>query len=107
MNNEKLAKWAGFRQNPYPYKGEREHWFTPDKNTTDRLPNFLIDETACFKWLVPKLTGWQMRNWNGLSQTTVVVWQGNAWDNYCATKETPALALCLAISKLIDGGKNG
>ena len=63
--------------------------------------NFAQSLDACFKWLVPKL----FRNRIELTYTMNGKWRcvlGNP--NVCEVEEaeTPPLALCLAIEKLID-----
>lgn len=63
---------------------------------------------ACFKWIVPKLEGIELKNVN-------IKRAGNLSGGYCSVRlfqgsrqydsgiaETPSLALCLAIEKLID-----
>ena len=74
---------------------------------------------ACFKWFVPKLFTWSIgKNWelqkdftiieNGIKASIDLHWIDP--DKYDRVKpseaiaETPALALCLAIEKLIDEG---
>jgi len=60
---------------------------------------------ACFKWLVPKLSWFQLNNWNKKKEyiAFVGVEEGKTFDG--KDKNNPALALCLAIEKLIRGNK--
>ena len=98
--NEKLARWAGFRpatqgeyspgSTPQPDM-ERRGWgiMYPDGQIKWYLPSFDSSLNSCFKWLVPKLD--QAQYYEVLRSIKVKT-------------ETPALAICLAIEKLIDGG---
>jgi len=116
MNNElnkKLAEWVGFKHSTYrdeehPSK-EYHCWILPRATTayiTDHeMPNFTESLDACFKWLVPKLTG--------LQQIILQPDEGKRWylgmtvddELYENIGFYPALALCLAMEKLIDGEK--
>ena len=82
--NEKLAKWGGIGIDEFiMYKKEY---------------NFIQSLDACFKWLVPKLEKeLPTADFYELLKKWLyhLVWSGG----------NPALALCLAIDKLIDGGK--
>ena len=99
--NKKLAEWAGFRyRNGLWIHSERD-------GVTMDLLNFTDSLDACFKWLVPKLLSWGMDNEHEDNPNMGIVF-------YCTTDKTfkvweqayvatPALALCKAIEKLIDG----
>ena len=107
---KKLAEWAGFT------------WWQPLRGflTPEHIPELLepseLDFTDpvwgisyCFKWLVPKLR--EERYHYKLNSVRegghfAVVWRHTEGLIYNAQAETPALALCLAISKLIDGEAN-
>jgi len=98
--NKKLAEWAGFKWDGrgwhYPRVGEKAHVvYCPD------LPNFTQSLDACFEWLVPKLKYVIISNWNKKKRPTVSVFDGEG-TCFMESAETPALALCLAIEKLID-----
>ena len=94
---EKLAKWAGFEK---------------------AIPVFTDSLDACFQWLVPRL---RVRGRHRMLDEIHLYPDGSGWlceldmvltkdDEYEADKckvshnraETPALALCRAIEKLID-----
>lgn len=60
--------------------------------------DFTTDLSLCFKWLVPKLTDAQRARLPGEFFHDGSFTFNGFWDN-------PALALCLAIEKLIDGEK--
>lgn len=104
--NQKLAEWAGFKEincKP-PYTVLFLWWLSPKKDRLDKLPDFTTSLDACFKWLVPKLENthsWIFgKNINGFAMTiwskadVVIIITGEA--------DTPALALCKAIERLID-----
>lgn len=100
--NEKLARWAG----NCPIGGS--------------TPNFTDSLDDCFKWIVSKLKdlGWMARvqysplrdndtgkllsDWTGYASVFYVEVGNSFRVTHWATSETPALALCLAIEKLID-----
>ena len=108
--NRKLAEWAGFRQvvGYWQVKWQEVTWEYPDGDycPDDSLPNFTQSLDACFKWLVPKLLATHevtLHHWDK--------WEADLFakvplslDSGVVTAETLALALCLAIEKLIDGG---
>ena len=90
--NEKLTKWARI-----------EKW--------KPLPQFTSNLNACFKWLVPRVVtmegilyiGIEFYNWG----TEANVWHNNSnqLPLYSHQDKNPAIALCRAIEKLIDGDK--
>ena len=121
---KQLAEWAGFTK-PIPSvpldqldELEKEiyndFWIYPDgTNTLDHvteklvshgLPYFPKSLDACFKWLVPKLEEWSIASdythsqMEGYIATATVT---KPFSHNVAHAETPALALCLAIEKLI------
>jgi len=103
---EKLAKWAGFKY------GFRYGWDSPDGSWCRVLPYFDESLDACFKWLVPKLTGFLYQytiTINNIRDGWACQLYGHTDNPYIPkrideTGETPALALCKAIEKLIDEG---
>ena len=76
--------------------------------------DYLCDESglsACFKWLVPKVTAnddYTLQVAQSKYHTTVHItphYEGTPnFRYYGEDGQKPALALCLAIEKLIDGG---
>ena len=127
--NRKLAEWAGFKKVrdatfPDTALGYPEMWHSPidtyfyvGTNTEAlNMPDFTSPLDVCFRWLVPKL-----ENVNGRRLEEIHLYPTSR-DNYlceldmvqienryspeCEVKwaaaEAPALALCLAISKLIE-----
>ena len=102
--NKKLAEWAGFRFYDY---GNSTIVFDSEENSYES-PDFTDPELGiayCFKWLVPELLS---RNYY------VEIIQGEVDDATChlhtnlnkpeflTYAKTPALALCLAIEKLME-----
>ena len=120
MNNElnkKLAEWAGIRYEPdqdvFKVIFPDGSWYNIGHNwVLDEVePNFTESLDACFKWLVPELyereyyyelLQWNSRQHKAIINKRTVEWAVTASD---AVAKTPALALCLAIEKLIDGEK--
>ena len=107
--NKKLAEWAGFHyqeEDGYHYRG----WIYADSLNQSRRYiselNFTQSLDACFKWLVPKIDKTHHLtielNWNRFT-TELYLLDGFGSGKYVGEAETPALALCLAIEKLIDG----
>ncbi len=104
--NKKLAEWAGFKLEEYTTTGLVMHlkrWVYPDSKKYEWLPSFTESLDACFKWLVPKLPAGCLL-WYGHNKGfgAVINFPHQEVDN-----DNPALALCLAIEKLIDGVKKG
>jgi len=106
--NKKLAEWAGFTD--IRQGAERLVGITPDGKLLSGIV-FTQSLDACFKWLVPKLWVCQYVLDEGIFHVWVVSRpskEGKAPPRCSALDEfNPALALCLAISELIDGEKNG
>lgn len=116
---EKVAIWAGFRkatQEEYSpgstpdSRYDRRGWGYryPDGSIKWFLPDFPHNESACFKWLVPKLDEWSIskteRNEGEFLPRAVIGHRDakNNWHYSSKWAETPSLALYLAIEKLID-----
>jgi len=127
--NKKLVKWAGFKLETFPYfneisntpSGFEEKWVQPDGTILGiahptPVPNFPESLDACFKWLVPKVlqNKWKVRiAWSGIPPGKPQANLSN-WDSQFIRQtrpqisvyaETPALALCKSIEKLIDKGE--
>lgn len=108
--NKKLAKWAGCYEAINKYTG-LVCWWYPDGyiHGSAAPPQFTDYLDLCFKWLVPKL--------NDMGEKVRMISQprsggaffcavgGKYLAHACVYAETPALALCKAIEKLIDGEK--
>ncbi len=116
--NKKLAEWAGFEFGTgtvdFPDIGVTEvvdGWHYPNKTFVPKwatmdggLPNFPESLDACFKWLVPKLGSKDLLIWIRCDNIPRVTITDAIKDEVLITvlgKEL-ALALCLAIEKLID-----
>ena len=110
---EKLAKFARFKSicaKSKPF--EWLWWLSPQGERLRELPNFPESLDACFKGLVPKLKSLLDRETARIrleySQRKEGEWLFYFEDyiphsHHYAYGETPALALCKAIEKLIDG----
>jgi len=102
--NKKLAEWAGFKN---PRFEEEGIIFTGAINgrVWGNLYVDLFTQSldACFKWLVPKAELDEIRVWK-----TGAGWGADIMPRTLTTPivnnygETPALALCLAINKMIE-----
>ena len=96
--NKKLAEFAEFNLHYNEYLS-RWRWQTPDGEWDIDFTNPDTGIAYCFKYLVPKLV-WSI--W--------LINAGNGWEfhiimpmrHIVGKAETPALALCKAIEKLID-----
>ncbi len=97
--NKKLAKWwypEGHLLGSMPSTGDIL-WGTKERQEWVNFPDSLDD---CFKWLVPKLQDFTMGRHFLLNEFYFqAVDKATYTESRC---ETPALALCLAIEKLID-----
>lgn len=99
---EELAKFAGFNLVPrFGGTDTREAlWQYPNGDHSRALPNFPESLDDCFKWLEPGLAYYHIDNQDKPEHWAMVSIDGIHYrDSYA---ETPALALCLAIEKLID-----
>lgn len=126
---KKLAKWAGFTINKQNLGRGSEHlWIYPDNNV-GTLPDFTQSQDACTKHLVPKvlkehaiIETYSFKQASGLYYSETEIWDrgcrdsstvevlkcksvGKAFVQDFDLDKTNALSLCLAIEKLIDGGK--
>jgi hypothetical protein len=122
--NEKMLSFAGFlriipakidnaSEPPIYYNVEYYIEYEDGVSlTTSNPPNFPESLDACFKWLVPKLyrdnyyydlLQWDNGRHKAIISKATVEWAVTASDTIA---ETPALALCRAIEKLIDEGVN-
>ena len=99
--NKKLAEWAGFLP---PICDADYHMRQPTKyKPCLEIPHFTDSLDACFKWLIPKLDGYTISYSPEKCAHEAIARSCNRYFN--SWHETnPALALCLAIEKLIDGG---
>ncbi len=118
--NKKLAEWAGFRLDATGVNKEIPVWvepdgkipFTPAEYYLDginyHLPDFSNSLDACFKWLVPKLPDYYITFTiypDNIVEAYIMYYpngKDNALEEAYGQGETSALALCLAIEKLID-----
>jgi len=104
---DKLAKWAGF-QWLKATDGEY-HWFDANNDIvspTDEEGNVIWDMNALFKWLVPKLVSGDLyiELYITAEDTAVAIKRATSTVSFVC-QLNPALALCLAIAKLIDTGE--
>ena len=126
----KLAEFAGFQfirvdlipfhKKPDDYQTNYwyafDHWVFPDgTKTKGNCPDFLHDETACFKYLVPKfyqMPGAHVMDLKYIAFSPEIelvryscgLLFANEEHYYCAGN-TAALAISGAFEKLIDGGR--
>ena len=106
--NRKLAEWAGFHKRDPKISVD---WWRPDGDYEgSKLPNFTQSLDACREWLVPKLRHYELRDSQDKHQAYVNICvtflEHGEFPPYESSRaETPALAFCLAIEKLINGGK--
>lgn len=123
--NKKLAEWAGVPHITWIAHDKTQYFLDQSCMTEIKLPDFTDSLDACFKWLVPKLqkedwmarvqwsplrdneTGKLISDWTGYAQVYDVTYKrGIRYFDDWAIAETPSLALCLAIEKLIDRDNN-
>ena len=118
--NKKLAEWAGFekgegrkifrKEGGWVYTETNIWWLTPMvgkyRGEWEHLPYFTQSLDACFKWLVKD--NWSVSfNAKRVCLLTIPKAKGIYGSDVIvgkAEQPSPALALCLAIEKLIDSG---
>jgi len=111
--NRKLAEWAGFkfsvRGYTFPPGADTYPWNAYWKDG-QRTPNFTQSFDACLKWLVPLLWICHIELLDGIFwsvEVSIPDLRGSGeHGSGKALDENLALALCLAISILIDGEQN-
>ena len=118
--NRKMLTFAGFTAASYrncPAEttdyGKKHpnaicHYEHPEtKDIINSPPDFTNDLNACFKWLVPKLDIEEPQILCDLGQygCEVSVYNNDTGKSYDYINESPTLAFCKAIEKLIDGEK--
>lgn len=112
--NERLATWSGFKHTKFKgeYDGKKftmSNITQPDGKTYKTyfgdIPDFTSDLNAIFKWLVPKLKGLAEIDISSPDENGRTMCKVIAYENSYGNGETPALALCLAIDKLITEEK--
>lgn len=111
---KKLAEWTGwtYDKGAEHYEGDRYLryglWYSPDGNTKGHThsPNFPESIDTCIKWLVPQAL--KLLAKKGYIPPIMKLFQ--LWYDELVTltgdssnTNEAALALCLAIEKLIDG----
>jgi len=103
--NEKLLKWAGFKRVEREFASALDEpaWEYPNGewDLERDIPDFTSLD-ACFKWLVEKACNQLAdKDISTIDEAYAKLFQ--QWIEQMTYKQ-PALALCLAIEKLIDGG---
>ncbi len=99
--NRKIAEWVGFE-----YLSHLSAWNLRQTDGLldlhEEIPDFTDPEWGIahlFKWVVPKLDYWLISQETGKSVGAVVQYLGQSFTHL---DETPALAMCYAVIKLID-----
>lgn len=102
--NRKLIEFAGFEYRIEMHYGSPRHvWIYPDGTKRPSKPDFPHSLDLCFQWLEPKLRHYELQNWDSKGHTA---YAGIEKGRYKIAKaDTPALALCRATEKLIDGSE--
>lgn len=102
--NKKLAEWAGLFPQPdwRIWCNEVDKYYDCEVNLFTYPPYFTHSLDACFKWLVPKLYHTSLSR----SDDSIYIAEASLYENDLTQEAyyegNPALALCLAIEKLID-----
>lgn len=115
--NKKIAEWAGFKfveEVTEHLGGGREeitpcYWNYPDGDWGYLLPDFtdpVWGIAYCFKYVVPKIASWRVvlyqNDAGGVTSYIDSACKCGMWEETLSFAETPALAFCLAVEKLID-----
>lgn len=119
--NIKLAEWVGFTwyNEPCSHTGCSGHcgWRYPNGDKVyplgmQSLPNFTESLNACIKWLVPKLQDmgiyWELHQGARRYPVAKLFWNKKAFWKFTNLKwvfengETPAIAFCRAVERLIN-----
>ena len=103
--NKKLAKWTDIKDYTI-YSNIANAEFT-DPYSKQHAYSLLFTNSldVCFKWLVPKLVSGDLHiEWYTTDEDTAVTIKRGTDTISFVCQSNPALALCLAIEKLIDKG---
>jgi len=95
--NKKLAEWAGLKWKLGDLGGFADEYGYLQ-------PYFTQSLDACFKWLVPKLGKYPCIKFDFEDGLVFAYVCADDDKNAYGSAETAALALCLAIERLIDNG---
>jgi len=103
--NEKIAKAFGFiKTEKVPYKDATgtqycDIWVHEDDYMSVQMPDFAGNFKILFKFIIPQLGLWSINsNGAGMVAARLVDKDGVVYD---AVGEKPALAICLAIEKML------
>lgn len=111
--NKKLAEWAGFKP-PHPKCTEPNHMSLPNEYRKGeyfcvRIPDFTQSLDACFKWLVPeRISEVTFMFASNCVSCDIEDLESNFFEGHANTESIEeawtksALALCLAVERLID-----
>ena len=105
--DKKLAEWAGFEFKEVKFGTEIIPQWCGINFADWEPPKFTQSLDACFKWLVLKLKkeGYTVSVYFGLETNYATAGYADSEVNEAVYNSNPALALCLAIEKLIDEEK--
>ena len=123
--NKKLAEWAGFtwheqrelvdgplmhgqwyEDGHWDYHGECWYEGGSGEKThfwQDRLPDFPHDLNACFRWIIPLVSGWDMGSTHD-GRTAATVWDHKKAKIRRGFDKEAAMALCKAFEELRKEG---
>ena len=113
--NKKLLEFAGFieadikKHHYWDWRERLAKWTEPGTGYHVKPPDFTTDLSLCFKWLVPKLYErdyfYELLQWNAGQHKAIISKKTAGWATIVsdAVAGNPALALCSALEKLIDG----
>ena len=108
MLNKSLALAAGFELAAFMHETELFTHLGLPKNSFYDCPEFTQSLDACFKWLVPKLKELDPNTRIEFQSNQVSIFRSNPADDDFPTKfwasawaDTPALALCRAVEKIL------
>jgi hypothetical protein len=114
--NEKILKFAGFTYHTCEgmwwygkYKGTNIWWESPEKQKFEDPPNFLHDFNACIKWIIPMLDPDRilLSRRDGEWRVSIMFDEDIHKGAGALWLDSPSLAFCLAVERIIDGGNNG
>jgi len=98
--NKKLAEWAGFCDaHSGTSKAGISYWQPGKYPHKAPCPRFTESLDACFEYLVPKLYYIEIKSASNVPFVSVKISHENR--DYYGKHEIPALAICLAIEKII------
>ena len=99
--DKKIAEWCGLKSPHIDDLGHAIYWKEGYEGGCP-VPHFTRSLDACFKYIVPKLKLMYLTIWDGFEAHLAIRLPHERYEVYVGKAETPALAFCRPVEKMID-----